>query len=126
MASRSSDRQAQPLGYAPPVPESDPDALLRTGLMMGAATIFRAYTGCMELWSERAPGLAQLGEAARGSGGDAGRAAAQLRDELMAVARECSELTVREMQRGLEDLDDFTRPSEAPSEQSTRPYKAKQ
>lgn len=125
MASRSEQHGASRVGYPPGVSESDPEQLLRTGLMMGAATLFRAYTGCMELWSERAPALTKLAEEARGGNGGEGRASAQLRDELLAIARECSELTVRELQRGLEDLDDFTRPDEEPSEQPTRPYRAK-
>jgi hypothetical protein len=77
------------------------------------------------LVSERAASLATLEAEARGANGEAGRASAELRDQLMAIARECSELTVRELQRGLEDLDDLTRPGEEPSEQANRPYRTK-
>jgi len=113
------------LGYPSSVPEPDPDRLFTTGLAMGAASIFRAGSGCVALWTERASSLARLGAEAREQGEDSGPAWAQLRDELIAVARESSELAVRELQRGLEDLDDFTRPEEEPSPDPTRPYRAK-
>jgi hypothetical protein len=93
--------------------------------MMGAATLFRVGVGCVGLWSEHASSLYSLGAEAREESDHSGQAWGQLRDELIAVARESSELALRELQRGLEDLDDFTRPDEEPSPLPTRPYRAK-
>jgi hypothetical protein len=55
----------------------------------------------------------------------AGRARGQFRDELIAIARDCTEIAVRELRRGVDDLDAFTRPDEAQAGRPRRPYKAK-
>jgi len=103
--------------------ESDARRMLATGLAMTAATVLRAGVGCLELWSERAPLLIELEARARDD--EASGAEAELRDELLAVARESSALAVRELQRGLIDLDSFTRPDEPMNGRPRRPYKAK-
>jgi hypothetical protein len=91
---------------------------------MSATTAFRAGRGCLELWSERAPKLTKLGfeswEAA-----DAGNAQGEFRDELIAMARDSTEIAIREFERGLDDLDAFTRPDEAQAE-TGRQHKVKQ
>jgi hypothetical protein len=92
---------------------------------MGAASVIRAGVGCAGLWSERAPSLAKLVAESREEAVSAGRAQAQFRDELLAMARDSSELALRELRRGLEDLDTFTRPEEEHPGQPRRPYKAK-
>jgi hypothetical protein len=57
--------------------------------------------------------------------GNSGRAQAEFRDELIAMARGSSEIALSELRRGVDDLDAFTRPEDAQTRGSTRPYKAK-
>jgi hypothetical protein len=92
---------------------------------MGAASVIRAGVGCAELWSQRAPSLVKLVAESREQAIGAGKAQAQFRDELLAMARDSSEVALRELRRGLEDLDTFTRPDEEPAGPPTRPYRAK-
>jgi hypothetical protein len=99
--------------------------MLATGCVMGAATLIRAGVACVELCSERAPSLLTLGAESREQTAGAGRAQAEFRDELIAIARDCSEVALRELRRGLEDLDTFTRPDEQQAARPSRPYKTK-
>jgi hypothetical protein len=92
---------------------------------MGAASVIRAGMGCAELWTERAPSLVKLVAESREQATGAGKAEAQFRDELLAIARDSSEVALRELRRGLDDLDTFTRPDEEQAAQPSRPYKAK-
>jgi len=98
--------------------------MLVTGAMMGAASILRVGVGCLELWSERLPSLMAMREM-RGETSSAGQAEGGFRDELLAIARESSDIALRELRRGVDDLDAFTRPEEPPSQRPKRPYKAK-
>jgi hypothetical protein len=91
---------------------------------MSAASAIRAGVGCVELWSERAPSLVKLVSESRDGAASAGKAQGEFRDELIAIARDSSEVALRELRRGLEDLDTFTRPDERAA-RSSRPYKAK-
>jgi hypothetical protein len=100
--------------------------MLATGLAMGAASVMRTGIGCLQLWSERLPALLALEREARAGRAKSSRSEEQFRDELIAIARESSEIALRELRRGLVDLDSFTRPDEPPADRSTRPYKAKQ
>jgi hypothetical protein len=106
---------------------ADPNAyrMLATGCAMGAATVIRAGVGCAEVWAERAPSLMKLVSESREGTSSAGTAQGQFRDELLAMARDSSEVALRELRRGLEDLDTFTRPEENPAAAPRRPYKAK-
>ncbi|MGH2895122.1 MAG: hypothetical protein ACRDPM_17905, partial [Solirubrobacteraceae bacterium] len=53
-------------------------------------------------------------------------AEATLRDELVALARESAELSWRELRRGVDALDSYTRPIDPPrSDQPFRPYRVK-
>ncbi len=99
--------------------------MLLTGGMMGLATIVRTGIGCAELLAERAPTLAQLNATTQAESGDDRAAQARFRDELIALARESSELALREIRRGLEDLDSFTRPDGDPEAPPRRTYRAK-
>lgn len=92
---------------------------------MSAATIIRAGVGCAELWSERAPSLVKLVAETRQGKTSASKAHGQFRDELLAMARDSSEVAFREMRRGLADLDAFTRPDGEQTGGPSRPYKAK-
>jgi hypothetical protein len=99
--------------------------MLATGFAMGAASVLRTGIGCLELWSERMPELAQVGSESRSDHVDAAQAEASFRDQLIALARESSEIALRELRRGVYDLDAFTRPDDPPAEKPARPYKAK-
>jgi hypothetical protein len=99
--------------------------MLATGMAMGAASVVRAGIGCLELWSERLPPLVQLGRESEEERSDATQTEGQFRDGLIALARESSEIALRELKRGVHDLDAFTRPDEPPAEQAARPYRAK-
>jgi len=93
---------------------------------MSAATVLRTGVGCAELLAQRAPGLMQLGAQTRAGSEGAAVAQARFRDELIALARDSSELALREIRRGIEDLDSFTRPEEdAEPAPERRFYKAK-
>ncbi|MCW3026941.1 MAG: hypothetical protein JWN81_152 [Solirubrobacterales bacterium] len=92
---------------------------------MGAASVIRAGVGCAEVWAERAPSLMKLVSESREGRTGAGKAQGQFRDELLAMARDSSEVALRELRRGLEDLDTFTRPDGDHADEPTRPYKAK-
>jgi hypothetical protein len=59
-------------------------------------------------------------------GTDTQAAEATLRDELVALARESAELSWREMRRGVDALDGYTRPIDPPrSDEPRRPYRVK-
>jgi hypothetical protein len=95
--------------------------------VVSAATAVRLGAGCAVLMARRAMPMATL--AVRGSvGPDAETAQATFRDELIALARESAELSWRELRRGLDDLDGFTRPAEDEDEAqrpARRPYRVK-
>ena len=93
---------------------------------MSAATVCRTGIGCAELLARRAPALMQLNLQTQGGSTDVAAAQARFRDELIALARDSSELALREIRRGIEDLDSFTRPEESADEVTERRfYKAK-
>jgi hypothetical protein len=105
------------VGYAFRVREEDGYRLLRNGALMTAATAARVGLGCVELWSQRMPPLVKLAselgaQAPPEDTSRPGRASGRLRDELLAVARESADVVLREVHRGVEDLDTFTRPGE--------------
>jgi hypothetical protein len=53
-------------------------------------------------------------------------AAAAFRDELIAMVRDSAEVSWREMRRGVDDLDAFTRPGQPDGRAlPSRPYRAK-
>ncbi|HEY2320163.1 MAG TPA: hypothetical protein VGH67_17780 [Solirubrobacteraceae bacterium] len=93
--------------------------------MVGAATAVRVGAGCARLLRRRSRPL--MGLAVQASfGSDSGTAEATLRDEVVALARESAELSWREMRRGVDDLDAFTRPVDGPRSASPdRPYRVK-
>jgi hypothetical protein len=99
--------------------------MFTTGCMVSAATAFRVGVGCLETWSESMPKLVKLGFESWEGKGSSGRAQAEFRDELIALARSSSEVALSELRRGVDDLDAFTRPKEGQTARSTRPYKAK-
>lgn len=100
--------------------------LLTTGSVVGAATAFRVGTGCLGVLRERTPPLVRLAVQASVGGADTERAQATFRDELIALARESSEVSWRELRRGVDDLDAWTRPRDQPANRRVRrPYRVK-
>jgi hypothetical protein len=100
--------------------------MLATSSMVGAATAFRMGLGYYELMAERAPFLMSLAGEASAGPPQGGRAEAEFRDELLALAHESSELYWRELRRGVDDLDAYTRPyEEHPRRAPRRPYRNK-
>jgi hypothetical protein len=85
----------------------------------------RVGARCAELFAKRTPPL--LGLAVRGSiGPGADKAQATFRDELLALARESTEVSWRELRRGVDELDGFTRPVQDPLHTPPRrPYRVK-
>jgi len=100
--------------------------MLVTGGIMSAATVCRTGIGCAELLARRAPALMQLNMQTQMDSADVAAAQAHFRDELIALGRDASELALREIRRGIEDLDSFTRPEDdAEAAPERRFYKAK-
>lgn len=99
--------------------------MLATGWAMSAATAVRVGVGCAEVFSDRAPSLIRLASESWDGTGNGANAQAEFRDELLATARASTEVAARELRRGLDDLDEFTRPEEGPAAQPDRPYKTK-
>ena len=99
--------------------------LITTSSVVGATTAFRVGAGCAELVRRRSGSM--VGLAVQASfGSDTRTAEATLRDELVALARESAELSWREMRRGVDALDSYTRPIDQPrSDQPRRPYRVK-
>jgi hypothetical protein len=81
--------------------------------------------GCLQVACERGPNLMALGLESQMGNADAARVEGELRDELIAMAEESSKVVIEELQRGLLDLDLFTRPEDGPAERPKRPYKVK-
>jgi hypothetical protein len=99
--------------------------MLVTGSLVSSATAFRVGAGCLELLVERTPLLVR--EACRASlgGAETGRAQAAFRDDLIALARDSAEVSWRELRRGVDDFDAFTRPHHEPAGRPHRPYRVK-
>ena len=80
----------------------------------------------MGLISQRLPPLVRLALATSAGRGEAGVAEAAFRDELIALVRDSAEVSWREMRRGVDDLDAFTRPAEPNGHPlPSRPHRAK-
>ena len=99
--------------------------MLATGSLVTSATAFRVGVGCLDLWLDRAPALVRLAVRATVGGAAAGTAQTAFRDDLIALAREGTEVTWRELRRAVDELDEFTRPQQATEARSHRPYRVK-
>jgi hypothetical protein len=99
--------------------------LLATGSLVSSATAFRVGAGCLELLVERTPPLVTHALRASVGGAGSGRAQAAFRDDFLALARDSAEVSWRELRRGVDDLDAFTRNDEEPGERPHRPYRVK-
>jgi hypothetical protein len=99
--------------------------MLTTGSLVSSATAFRVGVSCLELAVKRTPPLLRLGVTASLGGSETRKAQAAFRDDLIALARDSAELSWREMRRGVDELDAFTRPREKPGVRAQRPYRVK-
>jgi len=99
--------------------------MLATGSLVSSATALRVSVGCLGLLARRTPPLVRHGVRAS-VGGANGRAQAEFRDGLIALARESAEVSWRELRRGVDELDASTRPVEEPAApRHRRPYRVK-
>jgi hypothetical protein len=99
--------------------------MLATGSLVSSATAFRVGVGCLELLAQRTPLLMRLAVGASVGGAGTGKAQAAFRDDLIALARDSAEVSWRELRRGVDDFDAFTRPGEEPAARPHRPYRVK-
>jgi hypothetical protein len=99
--------------------------MLAAGSLASSTTAFRVGLGQLSLLLDRTPPLVTLAVRASVGGPEAARAQAQFRDDVLALARESAEASWRELRRGLDDFDAFSRPGEEPMMQPHRPYRAK-
>jgi hypothetical protein len=99
--------------------------MLATGSVVTSATAFRMGASCLLLYAERTPRLFRRAVTASVGGADAAAAEATFRDDLIALARDSTEAMWRELRRGVDDLEAFTRPDEQPGARAHRPYRVK-
>lgn len=99
--------------------------MVTAGSFVSATTALRVTVGCLDLWAQRTPHLVGLAVTASLGRGNTQRAQAEFRDDVLALARQSAELSWREMRRGLDDLDGFTRPHQRPGARPHRPYRMK-
>jgi hypothetical protein len=99
--------------------------MLTTGSLVSSATAFRVGLGCVQLAAKRTPTLVRLAVTASLGDGKTHRAQAAFRDDLIALARESAELSWRELRRGVDDFDAFTRPDDGPGARPHRAYRVK-
>jgi hypothetical protein len=92
---------------------------------VSSATAFRVGVSSLELLVERTPPLVRLAVTASLGGREMRKAQAAFRDDLIALARDSAELSWRELRRGVDDLDAFTRPDKEPGARPQRPYRVK-
>jgi hypothetical protein len=99
--------------------------MLATGSFVTSATAFRVGAACLELWVKRTPLLLRLAVRASVGGAETGKAQWAFRDDLIALARDWAEVSWRELRRGVDDLDAFTRLDDEPGVRPHRPYRVK-
>lgn len=100
--------------------------MLATGTVVSAATSFRIGAANARLLAGRAPTLVRLAATASTGRERAGTAQAAFRDELLGLVSDASELSWRELRRGVDELDWLTRADASVDEMPhRRPYRVK-
>ena len=99
--------------------------MLAAGSLVSSTTAFRVGVSQLALVLERTPLLVKLAVRASVGGPGAGEAQAEFRDDLIALARDSAEASWRELRRGIDDFDAFSRPSEEWAAEPHRPYRVK-
>jgi hypothetical protein len=93
---------------------------------MASATAVRVGVSWLELGVRRTPSLTRLALQAALGGPEGATAEATFRDDLLALGRESAEASLREVCRGLDDLDRLTRSDkQQPGARPHRPYRVK-
>jgi hypothetical protein len=99
--------------------------MLATGSVMTAATAFRVGAGCLGLLVDRVPPLVRLAVTAS-AGFEGAKAQAEFRDELLTLTSDAADVTWRELRKGIDDLDAYTRTGENHARAPRRPQRVKQ
>jgi hypothetical protein len=100
--------------------------MVAVGSVVTSAAAFRVGVSWLELWVQRTPPLTRLALAAALGGAEGGTAEATFRDDLIALGGEAVERSYRELRRGVDDFDRFTRrDEEEPGVRPHRPYRVK-
>jgi hypothetical protein len=99
--------------------------MLTAGSFVSSATAVRVARGWMNLWAEQAPPLAGLAVAASVGRREQPGAEAAFRDKVIGMAREATEISWREMRRGIDELDALTRPRPGAGDRPNRPHRVK-
>jgi hypothetical protein len=99
--------------------------MLTAGSLVSSATAVRVALGCCELWAKRTPPLVNRALNASLGGPGTAKAQAEFRDDLVGLARDATELSSRELRRGLAEFDACTRPRQRPGGKPHRPYRQK-
>lgn len=96
-----------------------------TGSVVIAESSMRAWSRGARLCVEHAPALIELTRGASSVSGEAPVKQAELRDEVLGLAREIAVLGWLEARRAIDELDTRTREPEAVTPLPTRPYSYK-
>jgi hypothetical protein len=80
------------------------------GPALGAATVFRTSVGWLDVWSKHGPQLVKSGLEAWEPESGAEDAEKKFNDELIAIAREATDVYVKQVQQGIKDLETFSQP----------------
>ena len=86
--------------------------MLAAGSLASSTTAFRVGACQLALLSSERRALVKLAVQASVGGPGAGQAQAEFRDDLLALARDSAEASWRELRRGVDDFDAFSRPRE--------------
>ena len=93
------------------VGSADVSRMLAAGSLVISATAIRVGICWIGLSATRTPSLVRLAVRASLGGREAGRARAEFRDDFLALARNGAEVSWLEMRRGLDELEELTRPN---------------
>ena len=96
-----------------------------TASLVAAESTLRVWTRSAKLFALHAPAILQLSRDASSTSDDSTRVQAQLRDEVLGLARDVAMLGWLEARRAIDELDTRTRDRKATTDGPTRPQRAK-
>ena len=96
-----------------------------TASMVAAESTLRVWTRSAKLFALHAPAILQLSRDASSTSDDSTRVQAQLRDEVLGLARDVAMLGWLEARRAIDELDSRTRDGRATTDGPTRPQRGK-